>query len=114
MKLDGMSATIKESYGPFKVGLPGYISDFNHVEGTVTFSAVLQPAGVVVDFHDIPIYYLDIPGIQVTFVTEKFTKDQWWFKEIEDALRNGTPDQQRALAVLENLLGQINRGSYEP
>ena len=38
----------------------------------------------------------------------EFNEGQWWFKEIECALSEGTPDQRRAIAVIRNLLQTVN------
>lgn len=41
--------------------------------------------------------------------TELFSADQWWVSELNDATKNGTPDQQRAYCVVLNLLRQIKQ-----
>lgn len=49
----------------------------------------------------------------IVFLTDKFEKGQWWVEEIESALSDGTEEQRRALAVLHNLLDQINHSANE-
>ena len=37
---------------------------------------------------------------------QTFSTDQWWFKELENLVENGTLEQKRALAVVTNLVNQ--------
>lgn len=43
-------------------------------------------------------------------LSDVFEAGQWWVSELESAVANGTPDQQRAVAVVHNLLRQIAMG----
>lgn len=40
---------------------------------------------------------------------EEFNDSQWWFKELEQVVSNGTPSQRRALEVVRNLLSNVNQ-----
>lgn len=46
-------------------------------------------------------------------LTEDFNEAQWWYEALKEAVSEGTPCQKRALAVVRNLLNQIN-GSRKP
>lgn len=37
-------------------------------------------------------------------VEDEYSKAQWWFKELEATLSEGTTDQRRALVVVEKLI----------
>jgi hypothetical protein len=36
-----------------------------------------------------------------------FQEGQWWVKELDELVKNGTSDQKRAVAVVHNLLSII-------
>lgn len=59
------------------------------------------------DPEGFPVYRHAQPATAKAVLDDVFDESQWWFKELEAAVAKGTPDQKRAVAVVQNLLGQI-------
>lgn len=53
----------------------------------------------------------DVAGISGDKLSE-FRIDQWWFAELEAAVKDGTTDQKRAVFVVRNLLGTVQRALH--
>lgn len=47
-------------------------------------------------------------------LVDEFRAEQWWVKELESAVSGGTVDQRRAVAVVHNLLRQIDLLGLNP
>lgn len=60
----------------------------------------------VINVYVDPIPAQQSPALETT---ELFSADQWWVSELNDATKNGTPDQQRAYYVVLNLLRQVKQ-----
>lgn len=53
-------------------------------------------------------------GLSLVALTEDFSEEQWWFKELEKMVFNGTDEQRRAVAVVRSLLAQIGEARVKP
>lgn len=75
-------------------------------------NCVLNKRGLALpqDARYVPYWTHPLTQTQQFFSTqEEFSADQWWVKELYEATKKGSPDQQRAYAVVLSLLSQVRQ-----